>query len=702
MCKYIFINHDINKLKEEVKGTRNKQLKRLIEQSNEYFSVRLEEEHPKKSTTFMGVAIANLALTFLVTEQEQYLDEAKRWMDAVTRYEKWGNAHLVNVDLSASWIMYGLSLGYDWLRDYLTDEEKEKYRNKLILQSEIMYDFKIETEGKGWSTAYWQNHNWINLNGLATAGYALKKEYDGANKFIELAKDNFEIVFNNMADDGSDYEGVVYWRYGAMWLFVYAHLLKNEENIDYFKTSGFLKNTFYYRLYQAVPNLEETVNFGDCHDRRSGHSPAVYYKVASEYNNGHAQLLGNFVVNNILDKEQFRSGVKPGILPEAFLEFLWFDPEVKEEKFDSLPLVKHFEDLGLVIVRSSWEKDAVHLSFKSGHPGGKKQWKKLWELKEKGYDCFGLSHQHPDNNSFILHGFGSYLTIDDGYNRNIKARHHNLVVVDGDIGYPVENVNSALSDSARKLVEDIPNFDPVKDFVSEVTFFKTDGKITMFTGECSKMYDRSLKLTKNERTFICSPNGYFVMVDKLNSDLEHNYKNILHTDTKPTKVEDGIYEYKNGLGKLDLFTITNDTNINFGMDYVKAVMTTQEPDNYRETFMQTIEIENSEKKKEFTFINVLSPKAFYDDTRLQIEKTETKDFVAFTVKGDSFEELFLVPKINEEVEFNNIKLKGELLFAQLKNKKVVKCNIKNATSLLIDNEEYINNEEPVSKFMEVK
>ncbi len=701
MNKYIFINHDIKKLKKEIVNVRNKQFKRLIEQSNEYFSVRLPEEHPKKSTTFMGVAIANLALTYLVTEQEQYLEEAKRWMNAVTGYEKWGNAHLVNVDLSASWIMYGLSLGYNWLYDYLTESEKEKYKAKLILQSEIMYDFKVDTEGKGWSTAYWQNHNWINLNGLATAGYALKGEYDGAQKFIDIAKDNFEIVFDSMADDGSDYEGVVYWRYGAMWLFVYAHLLKNEENIDYFKTSGFLKDTFYYRLYQAVPNLEETVNYGDCHDRRSGHSPAVYYKVAAEYNNGHAQLLGNFVVDNILDKEQFRSGVKPGILPEAFLEFLWFEPSVKEEEFDNLPLVKHFEDLGLVIVRSSWEKDATHLSFKSGHPGGKKQWKKLWELKEKGYDCFGLSHQHPDNNSFILHGFGSYLTIDDGYNRNVKARHHNLVVVDDDKGYPVENVNSALSDSARKLVDEIENFDPVKDFISEITFFKTDEKTTIFTGECGKMYDKDLKITKNERTFICSPSGYFIMVDKLNSDLAHNYKNIIHTDTVAKKVEDNVYEYKNGLGKLDLFTLTDNTNIDFGMDYVKAVMTTQEPDNYRETFMKTIEIQNSEKSKQFNFVNILSPKAFYDDSRLNVTKTETDEFIAGIVKGDDFEEMFIIPKVDKEITFNGVTFKGELLFAGLKDGKVLKCNVKHATMLTANSKEIINTTEPNSEFMEV-
>ena len=88
-----------------------------------------------------------------------------------------------------------------------------------------------------------------------------------------------------MPEDGSDYEGVVYWRYGASWLFIAAHLFKTQGEKDYYRTNEFLKNTFYYRLYQSTAELDEIINFGDCHDRRSGHSAAVYYKVASEYDN---------------------------------------------------------------------------------------------------------------------------------------------------------------------------------------------------------------------------------------------------------------------------------------------------------------------------------------------------------------------------------------------------------------------------------
>lgn len=99
------------------------QYKRLLEQADRYKQMELPLEHPKESTTYMGIAIANLALAYRLSGSEQYLQDAKRFMNTVLSYEKWGNAHLVNVDLSASWILFGLSLGYDWLKPYLSEEE---------------------------------------------------------------------------------------------------------------------------------------------------------------------------------------------------------------------------------------------------------------------------------------------------------------------------------------------------------------------------------------------------------------------------------------------------------------------------------------------------------------------------------------------------------------------------------------------------
>ena len=77
-----------------------------------------------------------------------------------------------------------------------------------------MLDYRRETHGKGWSTNFYQNHNWINMTGLAAAGYALQGEDEAAAQYIQEAKEDFARVFALMPEDGSNYEGATYWRYG--------------------------------------------------------------------------------------------------------------------------------------------------------------------------------------------------------------------------------------------------------------------------------------------------------------------------------------------------------------------------------------------------------------------------------------------------------------------------------------------------------
>ena len=637
---YIFIDKEISKLRAELSGVNSEFKNRLLDQCDRYFDTELAEVHPKTSTTYMGIAAANLALGYLVSEDEKYLTEAKRWIFTCVKYEHWGNAHLVDVDLSAAWILFGLGLSYNWLNEDLTPSEKQLLKDKLILQAGRMYDFKQQTIGEGWSTNYWQNHNWINHTGLAACGYALKDEYPEAQAWIDDAKANFEVVFDVMADDGSDYEGVVYWRYGAMWLFIYAHLLKEREGINYFKSCGFLKETFFYRLYQSAPNLEEQINFGDCHDRRSGHSTAIYYKVASEYKNGHAQKLANLVRKEFLHREQSLSQVKPGIYPEALFEAIFYDNTVEEEDFETLPLVKYFDDLGLLVIRSSWEKDALHFSFKCSYPGGKKQWEKLWDFKlNKNYNCFGLSHQHPDNNSFILLANNKYLAIDEGYNRSVKASDHNVILVDGK-GYVDEGQNNIWKNYSQDMVGKVESVTIDDDFVE-------------ITGETSLTYQKDLKLSRNARSVFYSKLGYFVMLDDIRSEEEHHYTWLMNSDYQPkvtsrkVKYEDReqevlVFDYVTDKVDFKVINLNDDIDYCLGENYVKAVMTTQEPDKFRDITMQTLKISNRNTSKNQWFLNVLEVNKEFDE----ITKIDNETSIGVTVTIDGKKETYLRAKDN--------------------------------------------------------
>lgn len=668
MGDFIFIDQDLNQLKKDIYGNKKRFYKRLDDQCRLYYMKQLPKEHPSESTTYFGLAIANLSLAFILTKQKHYYDEAMRWIRCVISYEHWGNAHLVDVDLSAAWILFGLSLGYDWLKSEWDEEERVRIEQKIILQARRMYQFKIETEGHGWSTNYWQNHNWINLSGLAAAGYSLSYLGEEPKEWTECAKKNFEIVFDSLADDGSDYEGVVYWRYGAMWLFVYAHLLKEREGIDYFVKSSFLKNTFYYRLYQAAPNLEEQINFGDCHDRRSGHSTAIYYKVASEYKNGYAQYLGDLVVDKFLYREAMESEVKPGILPECFFELLFYNPDIVPRKFNDLPLVKYFPDLGLVVIRSSWDLDALHFSFKCGAPGGKKQWEKLWELKNnQNYNCFGLSHQHPDNNSFILHANGVFMAIDDGYNRTVKASDHNMILVDKE-GFEDENQNNVFKNYLPYMTGNIEEFIENKDYVYII-------------GETSATYKKNLRMQKCKRHIFYSKQGYIIISDQISSETEHDYSWIMHEDVYPEAIKQNYnnfayqIQYENGTGCMDVYQLASKpVTLKQSDNIVRAVMTTQEPDKFRETKMKTISLSTKEKSKTIEFVHVLVP--FPTNQRPEIRFTAiiSKDYLGVHIQSENHENIFLISNRNIE-NYNNQMIHAQtalLEYEQGNIKKVVK------------------------------
>ena len=94
-------------------------------------------------------------------------------------------------------------------------------------------------------------------------------------------------------------------------------------------------------------------------------------------------------MKEFLAQEAANSKVKPGILPEAIFEFLWYDPSVEEREFDDLPLARYFEDLGLLALRSSWQRDARVFSIKCGAPGGAKHGGKAGRsCKTRGSICF--------------------------------------------------------------------------------------------------------------------------------------------------------------------------------------------------------------------------------------------------------------------------------------------------------------------------
>lgn len=582
------------------------QFQRLYTECERELSQEIPAEHPAMSITFMGLYILNLALMYRLSGERKYLEGAKAWMHAVCNYPYWGNDNKADVDLSASWVLFGLSVGYDWLYDVLHEDEKQEYFTAIQRHASILYQYKKQNEGHGWSTEYWQNHNWINMTGLAAAGYVINRHGGEGAKYIEDTEANFDIVFSRLAEDGSNYEGVSYWRYGGMWLFVYAYLRRNETGRDFFSESEYLKHTFYYRLYQSSPDMETQLNFGDTHDRHSSHPACVYYLVAHEYKCGHAQKLGNMVVSKFLQREAAQSKVHPGILPEAGLEYIWYDPEIEEEAFTSLPTSRFFPDLGLISLRSGWNDTASVFSFKCGYPGGETQWKAGWQLnRDRNWSSMSLSHHHPDNLAYILVTGQKYFSCEDGYNRAILPIHHNTLLVDGRLT-DVENVSDVYISSCRKRIEENPSFQPDHSYFGIIRDYREKDGTISFLGDSTRTYPEDLQMKEVSRQVFTENLQFFIFINVFDSNEEHSYTVVCNTDEKAVLMENGGFQFRE-TGKEYYVFGSEDLETQQDEHTVTSIMTPQEPDKTTKVVIQNLCTSNKVKTKHLIIVECITP-----------------------------------------------------------------------------------------------
>ncbi len=534
MREYLFLKrHSLDNWRTLAETTHSSQFKRLLRQADSHHADLPPPDHPSDSITYIGTAVLNLALAHLLTGDAAYLDTARRWIKSAIAYPHWGKERMPDHDLDAAWLLFGLGLGYDWLKDALPADERDALRDKLYLHGRRLYAYALATEGRWWSSAYWQNHNWICYGGLATAAYALCAEYSEAGSWAARASDNYAQALSLMPEDGSNYEGPVYWRYGVIWFLIYAHLLLQETGED-LHDSGFLRNTFFYRLYLSGPNLVDTANFGDCHDRRSAHTAAVYARLAGLYNIGEAQwLYHHFDASGEWEREGAEGLVKPGLWAESGLEFLWYDPAIEGAPIADLPLSRIFPDLGLATMRSSWDRTGVTMTFKCGAPNGLKAWHSGQELnRQRAWQTLNAGHDHPDANSFIIISGDDYVAVDDGYAKEKRSRHHSTLLIDGR-GQYAEGSKNAFRDLDAT-------------WSARLEASLECGDVVYIRGEAARAYAPDLRLRQFAREAIFLAGDAVVLRDTIASEIPHDYQWLLQTDVPPEADGRGSFKFTSG------------------------------------------------------------------------------------------------------------------------------------------------------------
>jgi len=364
----------------------------------------------------VGNAMPTLALAWLITQDKQYLDGARAWALASCGYATWGLGRTDGMDLATGHQLFGLGIAYDWCYADFGDEARRTIRDTLQKRAGRMYEAAASGEA-WWQRSYLQNHLWVNITGMAAAGFAVYDELPEAQRWIGLPLDKFQRTMEVLGPDGASHEGVGYWQYGVEYMLKFMDLARDLLEVNLFETKWF-QQTASYALYLQLPRAAWTarnniVDIADC-PRGNWYGPEyLLWKLAHEYDFPVAQWQAN---------EEFAANITAGGAP--WLNLLWYDPTIPAiPPTAGLPTWRHFDDLGIVSARSDWSGNEALLVFKCGPFLGHEALKKLT------YDAGG-GHVHPDANHFVLFGDGEWLIRDDGYADKWTGQ-HNTLLVDG-------------------------------------------------------------------------------------------------------------------------------------------------------------------------------------------------------------------------------------------------------------------------------
>jgi hypothetical protein len=495
----------------------------------------------RRAQNEVGIGIAEVAFVYKITGDKKYLNAAKKYMDAAVSYDVWGYSYnKPDVDLAAGHLLYGMGWAYDLLYNDLTPAEREKYRNKLVRQARLMYEYFTPKSGKTY--AYSQNHTFIPITGLAIAAFALIGEVPEANEWAALSRAIYDRVLATYSADGYYYEGMEYWIFSTPWLVHYmdAQLHTNGENL--YKTTPGLRSSYEYVAHATLPGAEFNFDFGDIYagpitrsrkgddyerERINGHFRTNYnilYHLANVYNNPDAQGVADWLK------------LKGQVNSEEFWTFIWFNPAIKPTPIEQQQRWHYFPDHDVVYWRSGWGDDATAFAFKAGPPEGH-----ATDGRLKLFPDWRLSsgHAHPDAGSFIIWSGGRYLTGDSGYAGVPMTEHHNTIVIGG-VGQGREGKGH---DAFAGIPYDALNKIGIRDV-------KMSENGVSLVADLTRAYEPTVGVLNFLRRFEFKSPNEFLIEDSIQTDRPQLIVSFLHSDNSISQ-QTGGFEFESG--RPDLF-----------------------------------------------------------------------------------------------------------------------------------------------------
>lgn len=345
--------------------------------------------------------VSTLAGVYRLNGDKRFAQRAIKEMMTAAAFADWNPKHFLDTaEMTAA-----LGIGYDWLFDVLSPQEKKTIHDAIVKLG-LEEGLKVYKADRWWTKA---THNWNQVcNGGMTVGALAIADEDPAlsAQIINYAKNSIPRAMKSFGPDGGWDEGPGYWGYTTHYTTFYLAALQTALGTDFEikKTPGYA-DTGYFRMHFIGPT-DRTFNYADAGDKGGSSFQMMWMGKAL----GHPLYAAH---------ERSRSD------KGSIFHLLFWDGRESWPKA-GFPTAAIYKGVDVALMRSSWtDPNAFWVGFKGGNNKA--------------------NHSHLDLGTFNLDALGQRWALDlggDNYNLpgyfgkerwtyyRLRTEGHNTLTVD--------------------------------------------------------------------------------------------------------------------------------------------------------------------------------------------------------------------------------------------------------------------------------
>lgn len=340
-------------------------------------------EYKKKGRRLLEVSnealkrIFYLSYAYRLSNDKSFADKAIQEMLNICSFQDWNESHF----LDTAEMTMAVAIGYDWLYDILTSDEKMKISNAIFDKA---FAYVLDGRGPFYLRA---SNNWNSVcnSGMLHGAIAIMEANpEIATKIVESCMDSNPRALKSYQPDGGFPEGYAYWGYGTTFQVMLMDLLESVLGYESEDAQAFL-NTGKFVQYMEAPS-GNSFNFSDCGPSVSGKIPMWWFA----WKTGDHSL--------IYSSSKYLDGINYKFSEKRLLPLVLVYASRLNDIKSSLPTPKAVLFQGktpVYIYRGGWDKnDDTYLAVKGGSAS--------------------TSHAHADAGSFVYEFGGERWAMDFG------------------------------------------------------------------------------------------------------------------------------------------------------------------------------------------------------------------------------------------------------------------------------------------------